>query len=106
MARVTIIMKNGGRKKTVDSTYARALIHIGKAVYADDYEKKVIEPTTYNNKTIKKEVVVEKTPAPVVAEKSQEDELATLRKAYQDKFNKKAYYGWNVEQLKAKLAQA
>lgn len=51
MARVTVMM-NDGRVKTMEAHFARALIHCGKAVRVQDYEKKVIVSGDYDNKNL------------------------------------------------------
>lgn len=84
MKKVTVLMNNGV-EKTMDSRFARALVHCRKAIYADDYEKKVIEPKSY------------------LVKSESDEELTELRKQYSDKFGKKCYHGWNAEEIKAKI---
>lgn len=40
------------------------------------------------------------------AEELGEDDLPSLRKAYEAKVGKKAYHGWDVDALRAKIAEA
>ncbi|MCO5085148.1 MAG: hypothetical protein M9939_26655 [Mesorhizobium sp.] len=45
-------------------------------------------------------------PAPGPSPEPLDDELTALRSEYQEKVGKRAYHGWNVEALKAKIAEA
>lgn len=58
---------------------ARLLVAIGKARYAD---------------------------TAAIATESDEDELTTLRAAYQEMVGKKAFHGWDAPALRAKIAEA
>ncbi len=58
---------------------ARLLVAIGKARYAD---------------------------TAAIAAESDEDELTTLRAAYQDKTGKRPFHGWDADALRAKIAEA
>ena len=60
MARVTVML-NDGRVKTMEAHFARALIHCGKAVRVQDYEKKVIVSGDYQDKAINNKVVIDDT---------------------------------------------
>lgn len=46
MKKVTVLMNNGSIK-TIDYRFARALVHCKKAVFVEDYEKKVIKQDSY-----------------------------------------------------------
>lgn len=83
MTKVTVLMKNG-QLKTMSKRYADALVSCRKAIYADSYQKKVIEPKSYNVK-------------------SDQDELQKAREQYQKIVGKKPFHGWGVEQLMAKI---
>ena len=92
MAKVMVMMNNGTTKR-MEKRFARALVHCKKAIIVDDYEKKVITPAMMENKYV----------PPVEQTK---DELSETRAEYQEKFNKKPFHGWSVEELKAKIAEA
>lgn len=93
MAKVKVMM-NDGKIKIMESHFARALVYCKKAIYADTYKKKVIDPKNYNNKSEKHD---EK------KHDEKDDELDFFRKKYYNKFNKKCYHGWNLEQIKSKI---
>lgn len=84
MSKVRVKM-NDGRIKEMDNYYAKALIHCRKAVLIDDYEKKVIHSSDYEKKGVDR------------------DELLYLRAKYQEKFGKRAFHGWDAEELKNKI---
>lgn len=89
MARSTIVMNNGN-VKTMETRFARVLVGLNKAVYADSYEKKVIEQNSLNNDKI-------------VDDK---DELSKAREEYKEKFGKRPFHGWGLDVLKSKIAEA
>lgn len=43
---------------------------------------------------------------PAVAKDDEGDDLTALRVAYQDATDRKAYWGWDAETLRAKIAEA
>lgn len=87
MKKVNVLMNNGV-KKTMELRFARALEFCGKGFIVKEkaiskYEKKVIETGVFENK-----------------------DLSELRAKYQDKFGKKAYHGWTVDELTSKIESA
>lgn len=84
MAKVTVLMSDG-RLKTMDDRFARVLVMCKKAIYASDYQTKVIKSKP--------------------AVQDAQDELQNLREMYKLKFAKRAFHGWGVDELKMKLAE-
>lgn len=121
------IMLNNGRLKTVDDRSARILVSLKKAIYVEEYEKKVIQPENYVKKAVipdPKPVVpttenkpVEQEPIdfialygskveenkPNEADETEDSELTEARKEYQRVIGKKAYHGWTLEEIRAKI---
>lgn len=112
MVKVTVLMNNG-TTKTMDSRYARALVHCKKAIYLESYNTKVVENNSYLKKSEpKQEVKPSLSPEELMAQlggmfKQEEPEtdavLTALRKEYSDKFDKKCYHGWSAEEIRAKI---
>lgn len=94
MAKVTVIMNNG-RAKSMEPRFARTLVKLKKAIYADEYEKKVIEPNSYETKTLNNDKVDD-----------DKDELSNAREQYKEKFGKRPFHGWGLDVLKSKIAEA
>lgn len=95
MAKVQVLMNNG-TIKVMESMYARALVHVGKAHIIG----KSVKQGEYMTKEIK---------APEIEKKSEvlvDDELSLARSEYKEKFGKKAFGGWNLEKIKAKISEA
>lgn len=87
MKKVRVIMNNG-RSKAVDKRSARILVELKKAVYAEDYKKKVITSEETLNKSIKV---------------PEQDELSKAREEYYEAIGKRPYHGWDVEELRSKI---
>lgn len=98
MARVKILMNNGSIK-SVEKIHARALVHCKKAVYLKEYENKMVSSDDY----LKKELNPEKSNK---LSFSLEDELVSIRSAYQEKMGKKPFHGWSIEQIKQKMEES
>lgn len=94
MEKVTVIMKSG-RVRSMDARFARTLVKLKKAVYADSYEKKVIEPNFYETKTLNNDKVIKGM-----------DELSNAREEYKEKFGKRPFHGWGLDVLKSKIDEA
>jgi len=99
MARVTIMMNNG-KIKSVEKHHARALVHCKKAIYVNGYSNKMIVADAYTTKKIEN-----KTPEPIEAPELDSD-LVAIRAEYQKKMGKKAFHGWNIEQIKEKMIES
>lgn len=83
------IVLNNGKKADVDSRLADVLVKTHKATYEEQ------KAPTYKTRALKAE-----------APKAVPSELDIARADYEKAFDKKPYYGWGVETLREKIAEA